>query len=145
MYMDVAKFQEACLALEADDHALHQARIAGQIRFTHAVLGLASEVGELIDPLKKHGFAKAALDKVNVLEECCDILWYLVLALDSQGYTLEQAMNTLLPKLEARHAKKKFSAEASANRNLEAERSILEAHATGNQSQIEMGSGETSN
>lgn len=143
--MDLVDFKVKCLRTEADDHAMQAFRAAQSIRLLHGAIGLATEAGELQDQVKKHIFYGRRLDKANILEECADSLWYLVLILDSAGFTLEQAMNTLIPKLEERYAKKVFSAQEAITRNLEAERSILEAHATGNQSQIEMGSGETSN
>lgn len=131
--MDMVEFAEKCLRTEADDHATQGVRSTNNIRLLHGAIGIATEGGELLDQIKKHVFYGKALDKVNILEECGDIMWYLVLVLDSQGYSLEQMMNTLIPKLEARYAKKKFSAQDATTRNLEAERSILEAHASGNQ------------
>lgn len=143
--MDLADFKVKCLRTEADDHALQGMRAAQSIRLLHGAIGLSTEAGELLDQVKKHIFYGRSLDKANILEECADSIWYIVLILDSMGFTLEQAMNTLIPKLEERYAKKVFSAQEAITRNLEAERSILEANAAGNQSQIEMGSGETSN
>lgn len=127
--MDLKEFQEKCLRTEADDHAMQGMRAANMIRLEHGAIGLMTEGGELLDQLKKHIFYGKPLDKVNVLEECGDALWYVVLALDSVGYSLEQCMETLIPKLEARYAKQRFTSREATNRNLQAERSVLEAGA----------------
>jgi hypothetical protein len=46
------------------------------LRLVHASLGLASEHGELISGAKN-------MDRVNLLEEMGDILWYLAIAIDA--------------------------------------------------------------
>lgn len=43
----------------------------------HCAMGLAGEVGELIDALKKHIFYMKPLDHENVVEELGDIRFYL--------------------------------------------------------------------
>lgn len=43
----------------------------------HALLGLAGEVGELIDPVKKAMFYGKPLDVENITEETGDLLWYI--------------------------------------------------------------------
>src|ERR1700757_1173035 len=55
------------------------------IRLIHAALGLASEVGEFADALKKAIFYGKPLDKVNLSEESGDLLWYLALASNVPG------------------------------------------------------------
>jgi len=42
-------------------------------RLTHAVLGLADEVGELSGPVKAHLYYNRPLDIVNLMEELGDI------------------------------------------------------------------------
>lgn len=137
--MDLKEFTVKCLRTEADDHAMQGARAASNIRLMHGAIGLTTESGELLDQTKKHLFYGKPLDKVNIIEECGDVLWYLCLILDSQGSNLEQAMNTLIPKLEARYAKKRFSPQEAVTRNLETERAIMEAYAGGDPSQTQVG------
>lgn len=124
---DLKEFEAKCLRTEADDHASQGLRAASNIRLLHGAIGISTEAGELLDQVKKHIFYGKQLDRVNVLEECCDVVWYVVLALDSAGYCLEDVIDTLIPKLEARYAKKKFSATEAITRDLNTERSILEA------------------
>ena len=44
----------------------------------HMDLGIAAEVGELLDIFKKHIAYKKELDKVHIGEEIADICWYTV-------------------------------------------------------------------
>jgi len=122
-------FQSLCLRTEADDHIAQGQRAAGSIRLLHGAVGLSTESGEMLDQVKKHIFYGKPLDKVNILEECGDALWYICLILDSQGFTVQQAMDTLIPKLEARYAQRKFTAREATDRNLQSERTVLEAGA----------------
>lgn len=94
-------------------------------RLLHAVLGLASETGELADMLKKHIIYGRALDLVNVIEETGDLLWYEALALSAVKGQLSDAMEKNIAKLTERY-KGKFSEHAALNRDLVAERKILE-------------------
>lgn len=93
-------------------------------RFEHGAIGLAGEAGELLDALKRHKFYGLELDRVNVLEEVGDVLWYAVLVCDSMGFTLEEAMGANLRKLQARFPDC-FTAERAELRDLAAERAAL--------------------
>lgn len=94
-------------------------------RLLHAALGACTEVGELQDMIKKHLIYSKEFDRVNVLEECGDILWYIALALDATGFTMEQAMERNIAKLRKRFPDK-FTEELAKNRDLDAERKALE-------------------
>lgn len=98
-------------------------RMVGQL--IHAFLGLASEVGELADMLKKHIIYGKTLDEVNVLEEVGDLAWYQALALTAVKRTLEDCLQTNINKLKARYGDK-FSQHAALNRDLAKERAVLE-------------------
>lgn len=43
----------------------------------HAVFGISSEAGELVDPVKKAMFYGKPLDVENLKEEAGDLLWYI--------------------------------------------------------------------
>lgn len=94
-------------------------------RLIHAVLGLASEVGEIADALKKHLIYGRALDLVNIIEETGDVLWYEALALSAVKGQLSDAMEKNIAKLQKRFGDT-FSEHAALNRDLPAERKILE-------------------
>lgn len=91
----------------------------------HAFLGLASEVGELADALKKHIIYGKMLDEVNLLEEGGDLSWYLALLLTALKKTLEECMEKNIAKLRARYGDK-FTQYAALNRDLAKERKALE-------------------
>lgn len=92
---------------------------------THAILGLVTEAGELADQLKRrHAYGKE-VDRVNLVEEAGDLLWYLALIARALGTDLETIGRTNVEKLRARYPGM-FTAEAALNRDLEAERKALE-------------------
>ncbi len=103
-------------------------RLADNIRIVHGIIGIITECGELVDQLMEHVVDAKPLDRVNILEECCDVDWYKNLTLDSAGYTAADVPDTLIPKLEVRYSKKQFCAEQAIERNLNAERASLEAN-----------------
>lgn len=94
-------------------------------RLLHASIGLCTEVGELQDALKKHLIYGKPLDDVNVMEEAGDLLWYIALALDASGFTMEQAMERNIEKLRARFPTG-FTEEKALVRDLGVERKALE-------------------
>ena len=51
----------------------------------HAGLGMTTEVGELVDQLKRHIFYKKPYDRVHLVEEVGDVLWYVALASRALG------------------------------------------------------------
>lgn len=73
------------------------------LRLIHAVMGLAGEVGEVTDAVKKSVLYNKELDVVNVKEECGDILWYMALLLDQIGSSFEEVMKMNHDKLETRY------------------------------------------
>jgi len=97
------------------------------VRTLHGAMGLCSEAGELIDPLKKHVFYGKPLDFTNIAEEIGDILWYAAIVADACGTTLGKIAAANVAKLKQRYGEK-FSEEAALARDLEAERMILEQH-----------------
>jgi|APSaa5957512535_1039671.scaffolds.fasta_scaffold507069_1 NTP pyrophosphatase (non-canonical NTP hydrolase) len=97
-------------------------------RLMHAAVGCCTEAGELQDALKKRLFydQPRAIDRVNIIEEFGDLLWYVAIGLDSVGSTIEEAMEKNISKLVARYPDGFTSADAK-DRDLNKERAILEA------------------
>lgn len=93
----------------------------------HAVMGCDTEVGEIMDAIKKTVFYGKPLDMVNVKEEFGDLLYYVALGLHSVGSDFEEVMTANIAKLRARYPDK-FTSEAALFRDLEKERKILEDH-----------------
>lgn len=82
---------------------LHERLNKVSLQRLHAVLGLAGEVGELVDAVKKSVLYDKTLDVTNVKEECGDILWYMALMLDTVGSNFKEVMQMNHDKLEKRY------------------------------------------
>lgn len=91
----------------------------------HAAKGLVTEAAEIEDALKKSLVYGKPLDKVNLVEEAGDVLWYLALLLRTLGSSFEEAMDKNVRKLEVRYGGQ-FSSQKALTRDLDAERAELE-------------------
>jgi len=91
----------------------------------HAIIGAATESGELLEALQKVIIKGEAFDEVNMREEVGDVFWYVAALADTCGFTFEQAQRSNIAKLRARYPNK-FTAFDANNRNLTDERRILE-------------------
>jgi NTP pyrophosphatase (non-canonical NTP hydrolase) len=67
-----------------------------------------------------------AIDYTNLAEEIGDQLWYVAIGTDAIEVRLDDVMDTNIAKLKARYPQN-FDAKAAVNRDLEAERKILES------------------
>lgn len=68
----------------------------------HGFCGMVSELGEIADARKRAVAYGKPVDRLNMLEEAGDVLWYLVRFLDGYGFTLEQAAAANIAKLAQR-------------------------------------------
>lgn len=92
----------------------------------HAILGFATEGGELLEATYAWlNNDVAVFDAVNLKEEGGDGMWYMAILAKACGFTLEDMQRTNIAKLRLRY-KDKFDAYDANNRNLVAERSVLE-------------------
>lgn len=80
-------------------------------------LGLAGEVGETIDYLKKIEGHGHVLDQGTLLYEVGDVLWYLAGLCSAYGLSLEDAAEQNIIKLRRRYPDG-FSRDASRNREV---------------------------
>ncbi len=114
--------------LKSDDYVTIMGRMTASremIDTAHAIMGIDTEGAELSDALKRHYFYGTPLDKVNLKEEVGDLMYYIQLLAQANGFTIEEAMDTNEAKLNARYGDK-FSEESAVNRDLDKEREILE-------------------
>jgi NTP pyrophosphatase (non-canonical NTP hydrolase) len=111
----VSKFYEQSVVRTAKSCETEE--VDGQtMNVLHWSLGLAGEVGEFVDTVKKNVFYKQPFDTVNAKEELGDILYYLTAMAHELGMTLEELMVDNKNKLEKRypqgysndHAKERF-------------------------------------
>jgi NTP pyrophosphatase (non-canonical NTP hydrolase) len=72
-------------------------------RLLNAALGLAGEVGEVVEHIKKYSFHNQPLEVRDVLREAGDVLWYLNLLVNTLESNLETVAEDNLLKLERRH------------------------------------------
>ena len=81
----------------------------------NGVLGLNGESGEVADHLKKHLFQGHDLDIDHIAYELGDALWYIAIAAEGIGKTLDEIMEMNVHKLMLRYPEG-FSVERSRNR-----------------------------
>lgn len=84
-------------------------------RLVHYALGIAGEAGECADMVKKNIFQKHSFDRDHFVKELGDVLWYLTMAADLVGCSLEDVMTTNVRKLRERYPNG-FEAEKSIHR-----------------------------
>lgn len=94
------------------------------VRVFHGIVGLSTEAGELVEALLKNLMGEE-LDRTNLLEEIGDVNWFQAILVDALGGDLEKILANNIAKLETRYPEK-FSDDLAANRNLAAEREVLE-------------------
>ena len=121
------EYQKLALRTEHTPLFVHHPEQDDQMmsRLLHGMIGVCTEAGELQDMIKKNLIYNRPFDRVNVMEECSDILWYLALALDACGYTMSECMEKNIDKLRTRFPDK-FTFKAANKRDLDAERNVLE-------------------
>jgi NTP pyrophosphatase (non-canonical NTP hydrolase) len=91
----------------------------------HGILGIATEAGELLELLYATLFEGKSFDAVNLAEENGDIFWYQAVLANAACFTFGECQRKNIAKLRMRFGEK-FSEYDAENRNLKAERSILE-------------------
>lgn len=124
--MEPKKYIESAKITETKDYSIPKKRVTEDtLRLLHGAIGIATESGELLSPIKAHVFYGKELDKTNLKEELGDILWYIAITADELDISFEELMEKNIAKLKARYGDK-FSEHMAKNRNLDNERKILE-------------------
>ena len=120
------KFIEDVLKTENQNFEEMRSRLTDpMLRILHSAIGMSTEANELLDMVKKHIFYGKEFDVTNAVEESGDILYYMAVEMDVLEKTFQEATKKVIAKLEARYGDK-FSKERAINRDLDAERRILE-------------------
>lgn len=124
--MQPTDYVNNALKTESNDYEKIAERLSNPkiVRLMHAAMGLETEAGEFLDPLKKHIFYGKELNEVNMLEEIGDAMWYIAIACDALGVPLETVMERNIAKLKARFGDK-FNETGALSRNLDQEDLIL--------------------
>ena len=97
----------------------------GMEKVLHAIVGLSTECGELMEAIYKAKWNGEKFDEVNCKEELGDLFWYMAILFREYGFDLESILQKHIDKLDKRYGKK-FSEEKAINRDLAAEREVLE-------------------
>ncbi len=94
----------------------------------HAVIGISTESGELVDAFKKHIFYGKELDVVNIKEEIGDLMWYVALLCNANDFNFYEILENNIKKLQARYPEG-FKNKDATERDLQKERKILKGEA----------------
>ena len=94
-------------------------------RIFHALLGTITEHGELAIALSDILNSKE-VDLVNVCEELGDSDWYKALFYEATGVSWDDVQSMIIKKLEVRYADNIFTDNEANERDLEAERKLLD-------------------
>lgn len=94
-------------------------------RIEHAAMGIVTEAAELMDDVKKSKIYGRELDKVHLIEEAGDCMWYLAILADELGVSFEDMWEKNINKLRTRYPEK-YTNEKALERDLDAERKTLE-------------------
>lgn len=93
--MTPIEFQKECLRTEKTPEYYNVGlglTSVSAARLDHASRGMITEAGEMMDMLKKHFAYGKPFDRVNLLEELGDWMWYVSLATDSLGLSIETVL-----------------------------------------------------
>lgn len=95
------------------------------VRLLHVAMGLATEAGEFVDALKRHIYYGKNIDDTNLIEELGDSTWYERIGVAALEVKYADMLKRNVDKLRARFPDRFVESDAL-NRNLEAERAVLE-------------------
>lgn len=123
---DCSNIPVGCFSTEsAQEHDDYKFAMSQGIDVLHAILGIATEAGELLEALNIGMFGDDGFDLINVAEELGDVFWYQAILADSAGLSFEKLQQQNIDKLRARYGDK-FTAFDAMNRDLFEERKVLE-------------------
>ena len=124
-------FSETALARMHGDQSADMFAKSPEARdLLHAVIGKATEAGELLENvfelIKEHKTIDVSkVDAANILEEVGDGFWYDAILCNLFDFSFEVAQDVNIEKLKKRFPSK-FSCEKANKRNLKEERKLLE-------------------
>lgn len=116
-HVDANTYQEAAMTTKKE--------LGFQMNLFHAALGLSDEAGEFASAIKAALVYGKPLDKVNLVEELGDLLWFVSLAADTLEVPLAVVMEANIAKLQVRYSEGYADAKAQ-NRVKELEREAIE-------------------
>jgi len=127
--MDTKEYVQCVLKLKSGNYDKIRAHLssAQTIDLLHAAMGMDTESGEFMDAMKKAIFYGKPVDRVNLVEELGDLMWYVALAAATLEVDLAEVMQKNVDKLKARYGGNlDFTETRALGRDLDRERKILE-------------------
>lgn len=127
MKTEMQKFVEDSARTMNSDHKAIAKRLSDpkNIDLLHATMGMSTEANELVDQMKKVIFYGKPMDTANIVEELGDVLFYVAIVCRELNVSMERIGEINIAKLKKRYPDA-FSEENALNRDLDAERKILE-------------------
>jgi len=102
-YLKTTQKTEATINPESLKKIREKVHHPHNVRATHALFGLMTEVGELTDEFKKHIYYDKELYICHVKEEIGDIFYYLAVLLNTFNMNPEQVLTSNIEKLKQRY------------------------------------------
>ena len=103
-----------------------------RIAILHSAIGIATEAGEFLTDIEHWLWYGQKMDRVNMLAEIGDALWYIAEACNALGVSLESVMEANIAKLRQRYPERYTDLQAAEqNRDRSAEREVLEQNGVG--------------
>lgn len=127
--MDPQVYQKLAERTECDQEAA-ASRLSDPFaaRVNHAAVGLAGDAGELLAAVERWIYYGRELDRMNVVEEMGDCLWYLAQMCNALGVRMGGVMTANIAKLQERYPEKFESLLAEeGNRDRKAEMNAVNA------------------
>jgi NTP pyrophosphatase (non-canonical NTP hydrolase) len=112
-------YQKECLRTEPDDKEYQKILdnlTVKDLRLIHAALGMVTEVGEVVDIIKKNLFYGKPLDIEHLKEELADMSWYKAIPANIFDFTFEEIQKANIEKLKKRYPEK-FTRERALKRD----------------------------
>lgn len=109
---------------------LNKTELSLDPRLFHALIGIATESTELMEAIVKTVQTDAPIDHVNIREEIFDCLWYISIFHDSIDVEFAETFLMGFEKLKKRYPEK-FTSNHAIERDINAERQILEQYHNG--------------
>lgn len=89
--------------MKTEEYEAEVRRTAGSNSRVMTTLGLAGEVGEVVEVIKKLEFHDKPYDRATLVKELGDVYWYFTALRIFEGISLDEIMETNVAKLRARY------------------------------------------
>lgn len=110
------------LSSHVDDCVVDYGMNNNDLRILHAIMGLVTESGELVDSFLPRFIHGNELDMVNIQEEIGDLMWYAAVLIDAVcPGKFEEILCKNVEKLRKRYTNRQFSKECALNRDVDNE------------------------